>query len=342
MSEKLINQIVPFESRYKYITGTEIASVVKHYKKHDFQTFFDINYIFSRKKWSSEDREKINSLFQENNKFLFNKGKEFEKRIKIKLSDSFQDKVLSYCDSQDTIADEALHISATPDFIVEEGTTKKLIETKIGSSSTNNLMQYKYQIAMQALLIPNFDISKEGHDAYIFFKTDYEKDETNYKAFKLDTEEILTMQAEILECSKLFWQDFENNNFALITADQHLNSLQTIEEEITDISLLNKINRFYLWHSQKKEMDSIKQEINDTFQGKCDKAFASCEDAIIQLTFVKEKKVELKEDYYSKEIAKKQEEIAKLQVELDSLKNGNEPKTKRTAGSFRIIERSSV
>lgn len=137
-----------------YISASHIGAIVKHYKKHKFQTFNRIDFVASRVKWTSAEKKLYNEKENELKGFVFNKGKDFEKTTKAILQKTYQNyEFTDYNEKGVGLYCPELKLYAIPDFLIKEKDDYYLIECKGSLSTTDNFDNYLYQLALQDLLL---------------------------------------------------------------------------------------------------------------------------------------------------------------------------------------------
>ena len=222
---KLNSISIEWQDRSKYLNASNIGSIVAFYKGYKFKDYGEnVFYQYSYKKWTPEQQAIISARKSEAISFIAGRGERYEHKIIQNLQDWFGGKGAEVIDFyQQPFANENYKISATPDVLLIKDDKKMLFEIKLGKSDidgeTNNKIElYKYQVACQLMLLPDFDINNPNHSACIYFGIDetnhnlkYLEDNSigGYVPYIVKKDEILKMQQEILECSRKFWQDFE-------------------------------------------------------------------------------------------------------------------------------------
>ena len=240
---------IPFTDRYKYLTGSEIAGVVKYYKGYNFKTYNDFHTIQSNKKWTPEQNIEYRKKDSEINNFIYQKGKDFENTLIAMIRDSNLN-VTDYSIMETSFANNDLRISATLDAVVksEKHNTVNIIEAKNSRKNSGMLQHYKYQVATQSLLLPDFDITEAINNVIIYFGLDEATDISFgnlYTPYKCNKQEILDMQQEIIDCSKQFWIDNENNNFSFITFEEAMKEFAAKEVFVeNDAVMVDKFKKY--------------------------------------------------------------------------------------------------
>lgn len=321
---------IPFSDRYKYLNGSEVAAIVKYYKGYDFATYTTFNFIHSVKKWTPEQRQLFSDKQSEKNGFLFEIGKDFENKMASVFSDL--DNIVDIKDfscAETSFANDDLRISATPDFLLTTNSGSiNLVETKAGSNTSPYLTAYKYQVAIQSLLIPDFDINAKNTQIKIYFGSDLKKaklDKVPYKSYTCDKQEILRMQEEIIECSKRFWTDNESNNFTFVGFEDAMSvfdekkTFAEIDEKSIDIfeHLCNLKGIISMLEEEVKTVSNAFLEkyidYNSVQFGVCDK----------KISIVKSKSVVIDKVSIKADIKKHQRKLAELRQLAKDVKDGN-------------------
>jgi hypothetical protein len=317
---------IPFADRYKYLNGSEIGAIIKYYKGYDFATYTTFNFIHSVKKWSLEQLAKFSEKNQEKNDVLFQIGKDFENQMAAEFNDigNIQD----FSSSDTSFANDDLRISATPDFLM---TTKNgsitLIETKAGGVHSEYLTSYKYQVAIQSLLLPQFDIDAKNTQIMIFFGSDLKKaknDNIQYKPYICDKQEIKKMQKEIVECAKQFWIDNENNNFSFVEFDEAMSVFNAKDVFVeTDSKVIDIFERLNDIKDQIKLLQEQSEEISNAFLDKYIKydkvQFGECEK---KMSIVKSKPIKIDTIQVQGDINKTERKLVELKQLKEEVSKG--------------------
>jgi hypothetical protein len=334
-------KIIDFSERNKYITGTEMATVVKHFTDGIFYTYNDINLLHSIKKWSEEDVADYNFQTSLDNEMPFLRGKDWENKLSEILFDNYDKdsyNLIDFSSVGKSLANDDLRISATPDFLFvskDEVNGKKkllgLIETKAGSLVSRNkeeedekIVQYKYQVATQLLLLQDlYDIS--NCKITIFFKVDYDifckhSDGKYYQPFILPINKLVEIQPIIKESVAKYWEEHNNNEFKFISYEQLKSEQKKTKEESNQeqVNIVESlIDKQEEYNNLEEEIKTIKQQLFDRYNNEYDKVHADTIRGRANISIIQDT-IKIMD---SKNI---QDEIAKNMKDIDKLIKSNE------------------
>ena len=333
------NNLIDFSERVNYLNGSEVACVVKKYFNYDFATYQECDFLHSLQYWTDEQKKFYNEKKSNLNKKKFELGKDFENQIAAELREEYFNEIDDFSIAEKSLVNKEYRISATPDFLIRKNDGEKiLIETKCNGSNTDKLIQYKYQVACQLLVIPDFDVKDEQLSCWIYFGIDrkkyFETNGTNkgFKPYILDKNELLKMQKEIIIASKKFWEDNEKRNFNFISFESRMQYLDELEKKtiVVDDELIIKA---YELKQQlnliEEKYELIKNEIIDNYNN------VNCiQNDEIQITIKSGSKKVIDRNYRLNEIRKKEKEIEELKNTLD---NETEVKEGKKSLLFKIL-----
>lgn len=318
--------IISFEERQFYLTATEMGTIVKYYKNYDFFTDKEINLIHSIKKWKKEEYTQYNELLSEYNKKIFEIGKDFETEIHAYLHDLyFNAEIEDFSIAKMSFLNNNLKISATPDFLITKNELKILIETKAGNSNTKRIDQYKYQLATQALVL---ELNLENLIAFIIFKTDLNavKNVADFKPFCLQSDEIVKLQHEIIECSKKFWLDNKNNNFEFISFQKSIENLKQIYEKNVfveeDEKYKNLIFQLFEFKAFEERIKNLKNELYLKYKD-FNNVNMSLDNFLFKISIIKEQQTPIDLKYLNNELKKCEKNRNDILKQIENFDNKN-------------------
>ena len=210
----------------KTTSATRLGSIVAYYGKKDFFVDQSCTLLLNMLSWSKEDKKLWSDFDQERNKFIYNQGNAFESIV----PDFFKKKFPSYSIKNwntDELGlylgeynNKSYNIYCRPDFLLYQVdsngniTEGIIVEVKSSSCATKRIESYKYQLAVQGLLLQYFY-------PYINFKYCLL---FNDKMIEYSLEEILRYQVDILKYVPMFWEDLRVGNYKKITVHELIKS----------------------------------------------------------------------------------------------------------------------
>ena len=317
----LVKEIKRLDLSGEYISASHIGAIIKHYKGYSFKTFNEIDFIASRIKWTSEEKKLYNEAETKLKGKIFQVGKDFEKSKKEELQQKYSHcEFIDWNDKEAGLFHSELKLYAIPDFVVKSPDTNLIIECKGSKSTTDNYSNYVYQLALQDLLLQLPDCV-----CSLIFKD---------KEIDLTRSEIKNKQNEIVECIKLFWEDFKNDKFKFISCNDAIAKLEKDNKKIelieTEKEILNLVQEVVEWNNQEERIKEIKNTLYKKYSNYTNVAMNIGED-FIKLSIVKEKKAIINKEYLESELKKVEEkykkDIEKLTSQLKNIEN-KEPEEK--------------
>lgn len=291
----MIKEIKRLDLQGEYISAGQIGAIVKYYTKQKFKIYNDVDFIASRIKWTKEERNKYEKAEDELDPFRqirFKKGFEFEKQCKDAIKNKYVFEGVEFFNWNEkgtVLFDDELKMVAIPDYIVkDEFDGNKIIECKGSLSSTPNLKNYKYQLALQYYLL------KGDCECVLMFKE---------KEVVISSEEIEKLVNEIIESIKQFWIDFKDNKFKTLSVDKMIEKLK--KEKIknshfeTNNDILQKIHTIREYEMQDTYINQLKDELFELY-----KDYDVVSDGESKISIVKPTKTLITKEYY-KELEKK-------------------------------------
>jgi hypothetical protein len=317
----MISELKRLDLRGEYISASHIGAIIKHYKGYSFKTFNDIDFIASRIKWTSEEKKLYNEAETKLKGKIFQGGKDFEKSKKAELQKQYSScEFVDWNDKDAGLFHSELKLYAIPDFVIKSKDFNLIIECKGSKSTTDNYSNYVYQLALQDLLLQLPDCV-----CSLIFKD---------KEIDLKRSEIKEKQNEIVECIKLFWEDFKNDKFKFLSCQDAIAKLEKDNKKIehieTEETILNMVQEVIEWNNQKERIDTIKETLYKKYSNYTNVAMNVGEE-FIKLSIVKDSKAIINKAYLESEIKKTEEKykenIEKLTNQLKDIEN-KEPEEK--------------
>jgi hypothetical protein len=312
MTQNNTQNQVSFQERYKFLTGSEMGAVVKHYLKRDFKTFSNFDLIASYKTWNEDERQRYDEAIETKNNFIFDNGKSWEATAGEMLKNTYgSDSVDDYTNASITLINEQYRVSATPDFYLRNGERHMLCDTKTGSCVTENLETYKYQLATQCLVMglelkPNLLVA-------LFFKKDYIDRGENYTPFLINSYDLQEKIEQIKKIAPMFWKDVEAGNFNFISCDEAMKKVAPTgfkSSEPMGALILDYAEKKQQLEIMKQELEAIKESLLEQGQG-YKKLEVTDDELCYSVAIVEEKQIIENEEYIQKQIEKDTEKYNK-------------------------------
>lgn len=324
----LVNEIKRLDLKGEYISASHIGAIIKHYKGYSFKTFNEIDFIASRVKWTPEEKKLYNEAETKLKGFVFNLGRKFEEEKKVELKKIYSDaEFIDWNEKGTGLFHNELKLFAIPDFVINCDDLNLIIECKGSKSTTDNYSNYVYQLALQDLLLglPNCICS-------LMFKD---------KEVNLTRADIENKQNEIVECIKLFWEDFKNDKFnfvpykdAIAKLEKGIKNVELIEK---DEEILNMVQEVIEYNNQEKRIKAIKNTLYEKYSNYTNIGM-NIEGDLIKLSVVKESKVIIDKEYLKTEMKKVEEkykkDIEKLTLLFTELAQSKKPEEKVLRGGY--------
>lgn len=297
----LVSEIKRLDLTGEYISASHIGAIIKHYKGYSFKTFNEIDFIASRIKWTSAEKKLYNEAETKLKGKIFQGGKDFEKSKKEELQQKYSHcEFVDWNDKDAGLFHNELKLYAIPDFVVKSPDINLIIECKGSKSTTDNYTNYVYQLALQDLLLQLPDCV-----CSLIFKD---------KEIDLTRNEIKNKQNEIVECIKLFWEDFRDDKFKFISCNDAIAKLEKDNKKIelieTEKEILNMVQEVVEWNNQEKRIKEIKNTLYKKYSNYTNVAMNIGED-FIKLSIVKETKAIINKEYLESKLKEVEEKYKK-------------------------------
>lgn len=208
----------------KTTSSTRIGAIIKHYSQKDFYVDQSCNILLNMLNWSSEDKKKWRAFDSERNSFVYNQGRDFEDLVPVFFKKNFPDYLVKNWNNENkglflkSYNSKSFNIYCRPDYFLykmsesDNVTEGIIIEVKSSSSKTKRLENYKYQLALQDLLIRYFYPDTCIKDCLLF----------NDCMIEYSREELITLQKDILKYVPMFWEDLTLENYKKISVDEYI------------------------------------------------------------------------------------------------------------------------
>lgn len=352
---KIINYMKVIEIKREdlpseYIKATHIGVVVKYYTGEKFSTFDNIEFVASRIKWNKEERQRYEDAIDKiedekkalNSNYItrqerFQGGNNFEKEAKLKIEKNQinVDEIFNWNDRETCLYSEELKACATPDYIVKDYLYgHKIIEVKGSKSTTSNHQNYTYQLALQYLLLNEFD-NNEYAEAILKYKD---------REIILTADELDEKARIIKESLKQFWEDYENGKFKLLSCDkaieQYIEKNQKIQFLECEEEYMQMVQEIINYDNQKERIDNLKKTLFERYKNYTNVNIDD-DGMLIKVSVIKPQKTLIDKQYILSELNEalkkydsKKEELEKLLKEIDM----NNPQEKIVRSGFLKIK----
>ncbi len=300
--------------RKPLISASEIPAIVKEFLgKNYIKTYEPIENVISRKFFLSyEERQSYDVAKNTEFNWIFSKGKDFEEQTVNLLSESFKDKyeeveIIDFNNffpnnekgkRQKLLVCNDLSICCVPDILVITNKTNyNIIEIKSSDYNTEMVEAYKYQIAMQGLLLAKEYGKNPADFTYRLILQETKEEEiegeaiskTEAKTLKIAGgskiwgafEDVEPYQKEILVALNRLWKAFEKGHlekyrisFEDIMKPFNKKDGSKVKKEVIELEdpeLLNLANDYL----EEKENEKSSKYILDTIKKKLSTLTAS-------------------------------------------------------------------
>lgn len=277
------------------ISATDIGAIVKEFLGKKFDTYDPIEVIITRKFFLKPEEKKyfdsVKSVALNN---VFEKGKKFETDIIRLLSEKYTQHTASYQiidynnyyennelgKRQRLLIDHILSACCVPDLLViKDDTQFEILEIKSSDYNTEMIENYKYQVALQGLLLAK-DLGKLPSDfTYRIVLQKTIGDKTEAKGFKVGGNklwgrfsDVEPYQKEIITSLERLWECFENGELEkyrlsfedmirpFVDSENSKNERETIELEDPELVTLA------LGYLEEKEKEKSSKYYADTIK----------------------------------------------------------------------------
>lgn len=226
------------------ISASDIPAIVKEFLGKSFKTYETIENVITRKFFlSSEEKQAYDFAKSFALDFIFSKGKDFEAKTVNLLTGSYKSKYKEvevvdfnefYPEKEDgkrqkLLICNRLGICCVPDILViTDKQNYNIIEIKSSDYNTEMIEAYKYQVAMQGILLAvEYGLTVKDFAYRLILQETKEKEiegkftlETEAKTFKVagglkiwgSFEDVESYQKEILVALSRLWEAFENGS----------------------------------------------------------------------------------------------------------------------------------
>ena len=297
-----------------YLKASFVGTIVKYYTKQKFYTFDTIDFVYSYIKWTREEKDKYSKWIYQKLGRIFEAGKYFEanegKEMILNLPDEFGNDVITY--DQNGFYNEKLKLYGIPDYYSSASNT--IYECKNSKSSTKSFNNYIYQLVTYDILL-----EKQSSLALVF----------NDDIKKLGENIIASAKQDIIESIQKFWQDFENEKFKYISADDFITNEVTKEKEqilVQDLEMNETISELadlkIVEKDTKAQIKDLENKVKSVYNTPC--KLETNDGVELTLYYTIKEPVKMDIDYYEKEINELQAKILDFKEKINEINNGKE------------------
>lgn len=202
----------------KHTSASKLGAIMKKFKGGSFYIDTDCDVLLSMESWTKAEKQRWKLFDEEKNRFIYNQGFDFEEDVQKIIANKFKDYTIKNWNKDElglflkSYRGVNYNIYCRPDYTLIHKDKNKIIniEVKSGSKTTKRLLNYKYQLALQSLLlncmVPDIPILN-----YILF---------NDGLVQVTQKELQPLQVDILVYVPCYWKALQKGEFKKITVEE--------------------------------------------------------------------------------------------------------------------------
>lgn len=228
-----VQHISVFDKNPNLISGSEIGSIVKYYLKKDFYTFNDFKTVITRKfSLTTEQRKAFDEENSKGKEFLFNRGNQFEAIVTQELVAKYNNdyEIINFNDLKDgdvnkILVSDEIGVCAIPDILLKSDERNVLCEIKSSECGGKSTQNYKYQLALESLLVEGFYQTETI--SRLFFEFPHKQ--TGETSITLSPAEKELLTEDIKKAMQLLRADIANNALQFYTFEEMMSRFDKAE-----------------------------------------------------------------------------------------------------------------